>query len=112
SFSTINRGGLIFAWEPLGKNWTAAIVRSLCEVLNITHTVDPFASEPAFLAQNTAYLRLHGAPPGKKMYRYTYSDSDLYRLRDIIQSINAKQCYLLFNNITMREDALRFQKLL
>jgi uncharacterized protein YecE (DUF72 family) len=109
-FSTINREGLIFAWEPRGKNWTAPLVKSLCEELDITHTVDPFASNPTFLSQDTAYLRLHGAPPGKKMYKYTYTDNDLYRLKDIIKSINVKQCYLLFNNITMKEDALRFQK--
>ncbi len=111
-FSTINKGDLLFVWEPRGKNWTAALVESLCEELNITHCVDPFASDPTYLTQDTAYLRLHGSPPGKKMYTYTYSDDDLHRLRDILQAINAKQYYLLFNNISMREDALRYQKLL
>jgi uncharacterized protein YecE (DUF72 family) len=111
-FSTIKRGDLLFVWEPRGKNWTASLVKSLCEKLDITHAVDPFASNPTYLAQDTAYLRLHGSPPGRKMYQYTYSDDDFHRLRDILQAINAKQCYLLFNNISMKDDALRFQKLL
>jgi len=111
-FSTINRSDLLFVWEPRGKNWTAPLVKGLCEELDITHVVDPFASNPTYLARDTAYLRLHGSPPGKKMYQYKYSDIDLHRLRDVLQAINAKQCYLLFNNISMKEDALRFQKLL
>lgn len=111
-FSTINWADLLFVWEPRGKNWTDPLIKGLCEELNITHAVDPFASNPTYIAKDTAYLRLHGSPPSKKMYQYTYSDDDLHRLKDILQTINAKNCYLFFNNISMKEDALRFQKLM
>lgn len=111
-FSTIKRGDLLFVWEPRGKKWKPSLVKSLCVELAITHVVDPFASNPTHLTQDTAYLRLHGSPPGEKMYKYKYSDDDLQRLRNILQSINAKQCYLLFNNISMKEDALRLKNII
>ncbi|MFB0563857.1 MAG: DUF72 domain-containing protein [Candidatus Lokiarchaeia archaeon] len=111
-FSTINRRDLIFVWEPRGKTWTASFVESLCKELEITHVVDPFASNPTYLTQHTAYLRLHGSPPGKKMYNYKYSDDDLQRLMNLLQSINTKQYYILFNNISMKEDALRLKTII
>ncbi len=111
-FSTINRDNLLFAWEPRGKKWTDPLIKSLCEELNVTHAVDLFASKPIHIAHGTAYLRLHGSPPGKRMYNYHYSDQDLNRLKSFLQSIEAKEVYLLFNNISMKEDALRFKKIL
>ncbi|MGQ9720903.1 MAG: DUF72 domain-containing protein [Candidatus Jordarchaeum sp.] len=111
-FSTVNRSDLVFVWEPRGKDWAASLVKDLCEELDITHVVDPFASNPTYLSLKTAYLRLHGSPPGEKTYAYKYSDEDLLRLRSILQSINAKQYYLLFNNISMKEDALRFYNII
>ena len=41
-----------------------------------------------------------------------FSDQDLNRLKSFLQSIEAKEVYLLFNNISMKEDALRFKKIL
>lgn len=111
-FSTINKGNLLFVWEPRGKNWIAPLVKDLCEELEITHVVDPFGSNPTHLSQRTAYLRLHGSPPGKKMYNYKYSDDDLQKLRNILQTIDAKQYYLLFNNISMKEDALKLRNII
>lgn len=109
-FSTINRRDLLLVWEPRGKNWTASLIKDICEELEITHATDPFASNPTHIAKDTAYLRLHGSPPGKKMYQYKYSDEDLHRLKNVFQAIDAKHYYILFNNISMKEDALRFQK--
>jgi uncharacterized protein YecE (DUF72 family) len=52
------------------------------------------------------YFRLHGL----KGYRYRYTDEDLLELK-------AKWCtggtiYFMFNNISVMEDARRFEELL
>jgi Uncharacterized conserved protein len=56
------------------------------------------------------YFRLHGSPPGKRMYRYTYTEEDLKRLHE--KCMDFSQICVLFNNYTMYEDALRFMKMI
>ncbi|HHF59326.1 MAG TPA: DUF72 domain-containing protein, partial [Thermoplasmatales archaeon] len=58
-----------------------------------------------------AYLRLHGSPPGARMYNYRYTDEDLQVLLDIVREMRVRESYILFNNIYMFDDALRFRKL-
>jgi uncharacterized protein YecE (DUF72 family) len=67
------------------------------------HGVDPFQQRP--VAGPFGYFRLHG----RTGYRYRYSDQDLEQLRDMAG--NHASCYVLFNNISMLEDARRFQRL-
>ena len=42
------------------------------------------------------------------MYRYTYTDADLGRLREICMEYD--DAYVMFNNETMHRDAIRFEK--
>ena len=51
------------------------------------------------------YFRLHGAAD----YIYTYSDKELEALR---KKLKRKPIYVMFNNNTMKEDGLRFLKIL
>ncbi len=99
-FSSLERE-FIFAWEPRG--WSPDTIKSLCSELNIIHVVDPFVS--AQLYGDISYFRLHGHT---KMYKHKYSDDELKFLRKKCE----KDSYILFNNIYMCEDALRFKKLL
>jgi uncharacterized protein YecE (DUF72 family) len=85
--------------------WATHLVGQICEALGLVHAVDPFAGEPA--TYGLAYFRLHGSPPGPSMYRYTYSDQDLIRLKPICDEYD--DAYVMFNTITMHADALRFQ---
>lgn len=64
---------------------------------------DPFKAEPLFGSMD--YFRLHGAAD----YVYTYTDKELEVLR---KKISEKPTYIMFNNNTMKEDGLRFMKLL
>jgi len=89
-------------WEPRG-DWKAEEVRELCEELGLVHGVDPFHQAPVFGA--FGYFRLHG----RTGYRYRYSDQDLEQLREMAGP--HASCYVLFNNISMLEDARRFQRL-
>ncbi|MEM2991420.1 MAG: DUF72 domain-containing protein, partial [Halobacteria archaeon] len=67
---------------------------------------------PPFHLKQTLYFRLHGSPPGKKMYSYRYSDSDLRLLHQKIKSYEDRgEIYCMFNNIAMWDDALRFKEL-
>jgi len=107
-FSEIDRTGIAIAWEPRGPAWGDELVESLCRELDLILCVDPFAKPiPSF--QRMVYLRLHGKPPGERLYDYRYSDDDLKRLKGWVQSLGPEtKVYCFFNNMTMREDAKRF----
>jgi len=114
-FSKIDRRGITIAWEPRGKSWTDEKVRGLCEDLDLTHCVDPFAREPVFFSsKGIAYFRLHGRPPGEKMYNYKYTDGDLSWVKEKFESLEARglEVYCLFNNVYMGDDAERLTRLI
>ncbi len=60
---------------------------------------------------DTFYFRLHGAPPGKIMYRYDYTDSDLEQLLFYLNPIKDYNVYVLFNNTEMYKNALKFKEM-
>jgi len=91
----------------LRGRWAAHIVEKICEDLGLVHAVDPFDKEPA--TYGLAYFRLHGSPPGKTMYRYAYTDTDLGRIRAICREYD--DAYVMFNNFSMHPDAVRFRSL-
>ncbi|MFQ5843230.1 MAG: DUF72 domain-containing protein, partial [Thermodesulfobacteriota bacterium] len=101
-FSLIDRHELRFAWEPRGL-WPEALIRRLCEELQLTHCVDPFKNKQQF--GDFQYFRLHGITG----FAYQYTDADLQQLK---QWIGEKSTYLLFNNNWMKQDALRFMALI
>ena len=103
-FTSFDRGSLNFAWEPRGKAWEDDIVRELCEELDLWHCVDPFARPT--VTPNSVYYRLHGIP----RWRYTYEEEELYELVSLIP--DDRLSYVFFNNITMRQDAVRFQNII
>ncbi|MDN5358735.1 MAG: hypothetical protein PWP76_578 [Candidatus Diapherotrites archaeon] len=72
--------------------------------------VDPFAEKP--VEQEEHYFRLHGKPPGERMYHYKYTDADLTRLKELVLSLNTDNVWVMFNNVWMYEDALRFKGML
>lgn len=101
-FSTVDRGDLNFAWEPRGK-WDDEVVKEICDELNLWHCVDPLA-RPTVTPQN-CYYRLHGIP----RWRYTYEEDELQEMVSLLP--DERLSYVFFNNITMKDDAVRFQKI-
>lgn len=89
------------AWEPRG-DWPAETVRRICERYGLIHAVDPLACPPA--TEGIAYFRLHG----RTGYGYRYTDEDLRALWDLCQRF--REAFVFFNNVSMWEDALRFQR--
>ncbi len=104
-FSEVDRGNFKLAWEPRG-DWPSDLVTRLCQELALLHCIDPFAPDKAQAC--APYWRLHG----KGGYSYRYSDADLDellgRLRTCALNGGGPQ-YVFFNNIWMKDDALRFQ---
>jgi uncharacterized protein YecE (DUF72 family) len=103
-FASIKRDdGLQFCWEPRG-GWPDALVRELCRELELVHVVDPFTARTQTPEQ--CYFRLHG----RKGWRYVYEDDELEELLAMLPATRAS--YVLFNNVRMLEDALRFKELI
>jgi uncharacterized protein YecE (DUF72 family) len=101
-FPALARDNFLLAWEPRGQ-WSQRIIASLCQELGLIHCVDPLQQAPLYGTTN--YFRLHGGPG----YRHRYSIEELQYLKQMIAD---KESYVLFNNITMYDDALRFANLL
>ena len=87
------------AWEPRG-DWPPALVRDLCADLELIHVVDPLRHPPQ--TEGLRYFRLHGVTG----YRYLHTDDDLEALSQACAG--EAPAYVLFNNLFMGEDALRF----
>ncbi len=99
-FRNLGRDDFIFVWEPRGT-WSDKSITSLCREIGLIHCVDPLERSPLY--GGLRYFRLHGGPD----YRHKYSDEELRRLRDVVGA----EAYVLFNNIEMFDDALRFKNL-
>lgn len=114
-FKSVNREGLVLVWETRGPEWEKPEayerLRRVLGSLDVGHVTDPFKVLPAYTGR-IAYFRLHGL--GKGMYYYQYSDDELRRLRDIARRFEeeGKMVYVLFNNLSMFEDGLRFMEYL
>ncbi len=98
-FTEVPREDLVMAWEPRG-DWPRELVAELCRELDLLPVVDPFATPP--FPGPMAYFRLHG----KGGYRYRYTEADLQELAQMVQG--REEVYVMFNNISMWEDAGRF----
>ncbi|MEM1564424.1 MAG: DUF72 domain-containing protein [Candidatus Bathyarchaeia archaeon] len=114
-FAGVNREDLTLVWETRGPEWEKPeVMEKLSQVLsrlNVVHVTDPFRVLPAYTSQ-TVYFRLHGL--GKELYYYQYTDEELLWLGETAKKFEAKgkTVYLLFNNLAMFEDGLRFMQYL
>jgi len=110
--SKIKRDNLVVVWETRGSAWDISDIKEKLaerlEALNVVHVTDPFKALPVY-TDNLAYFRLHGL--GKELYYYQYTDDELKQLRRLVQPFerDGKDVYVLFNNLAMFEDGLRFK---
>lgn len=104
-FKKIKEKNFIFIWEPRGREWDLNLIKKLCQELNLVHGVDPFKQKPAFGKIN--YFRLHGRPGYNLRYKYPMSD-----LKELLKFCDKKENYVLFNNLSMFEDAQKFKNLI
>ncbi len=101
------------------KGWDPGTVKRLSEKHGFVICVDPFSENFGTYLEMGArmgYFRLHGSPPGEKMYRYRYTERDLAVLAEKIRAILDSgvspegEVFVMFNNIHMRENALEFME--
>ena len=102
-FEKIKREDLILVWEVRWQDsWTPEIVKNFFSSLDINQCVDPLRQE-CFYYKDLLYYRLHGF--GQPMYNYQFSDEELKKVAEKCK----EKTYVLFNNGTCYEDALRFK---
>lgn len=101
-FSTVDRGGMNFCWEPRG-DWEAKVIKKICADLDLWHAVDPFSN--ATVTPDRCYFRMHG----RKRWRYEYEESELDELASMMPTRGLS--YAFFNNITMTKDAETFERI-
>ncbi|MFH1552170.1 MAG: DUF72 domain-containing protein [Candidatus Omnitrophota bacterium] len=105
-FKSIKRKKYHFAWEPRG-DWPQKDIKRVCEELDLVHSADPFKGYMG--GGSVRYFRLHGIGG----YGYRYKGWDLKKLRDFCENeakkIKRKPIYVFFNNVSMMNDALRFE---
>ncbi len=97
------RGGFLLAWEWRGR-WDEAEALALCGELELVPALDPFARQ-GLPAAELLYLRLHGGPG----YRNRFTREELSWLA---AQLEGRRAWVLFNNVSMWEDALAFTELL
>jgi len=102
-FKKIERDSFRFIWEPRGE-WEDRMVENLCEELGLIPCLDLFGK--SLFKRELVYVRLHG----KTGYRYSYSEEDLLQLFDRVRFY--PEAYLLFNNLSMYENAQYLNELL
>jgi len=111
-FRDVDRDDLTLVWETRGPLWeetnTSIRLAEFLEKLNVPHVTDPFRAMPAYVGK-AAYFRLHGL--GERMYYYQYTNEELRKLHDVAKPYDTpnRNTYVLFNNLSMYEDARRFR---
>ncbi len=101
-FISITENQFTFVMEARG--WERSAIEKVFPELGIIQVVDPLKERP--IEQEWNYYRLQGY--GSNAYRYRFSDEELEKLTKIVKPGD----YVLFNNVFMYEDCLRFRKLL
>jgi len=112
-FAEASKSGLKLAWEPRGDwNNNAELVEELCKPNHVIHVVDLLRRSPSYV-DRILYTRLHGLNPREYDYKYQYSERELECLSDRLRSYEGvEEVYVLFNNVSMMDDAYRFQMIL
>lgn len=85
------------------------ILKQCLKKIEAIHIVDLLTKKP-LLKGEIGYYRLHGLSE-RFDYRYQYRDEDLLKLLEEIKMIGCQESFVMFNNLSMREDAMRFKGL-
>ena len=111
-FKRIERNGISICLELRG--WSERGFKEICKEFDLISCVDPFASKPLwFSKKKIAYFRMHGSyEKGRINYKHKYEKKELLELKSIIESLNVKKVYCLFNNVWMKDSAISFKKVM
>ncbi|OAQ20120.1 DUF72 domain-containing protein [Thermosulfurimonas dismutans] len=105
--------GLHFGLEI--RWYEADLLVRVCEDFGIVPVFDPLLFPKyldCFKDLPLLYFRLHGTLEGGRLnYNKRYSDDELRELGELLSGLRANEVFVLFNNIYMHQDALRFREI-
>jgi len=101
------------AWEPRGV-WREDIdFLKIIYNMGIIIVSDVLKHGWIFTRGDIGYIRLHGLGEKEVNYRYKYTDNDLVKLYcEIEEKFEGNEVYVMFNNVYMLEDAIRFKEII
>ncbi len=111
-FTSIMTKDFIICWEPRGTWLQHPEAIEKVVSIGVVHVVDILKRDPVVNNAKILYTRLHGLG-GEVNYRYKYTDQDLANLLNRILKYEnlISESYVMFNNVYMFNDALRFKSL-
>jgi uncharacterized protein YecE (DUF72 family) len=112
-FASIERRGRLIVWEPRGSWWdNARALEFVAREAGVLVGGDLLRGRLPPEGQDVVYARLHGLGGDEVNYGYKYTDEDLRRLVDVLESLKPREAYILFNNVYSYDDALRFKAMI
>jgi uncharacterized protein YecE (DUF72 family) len=112
-FASIERRGRLIVWEPRGSWWdNARALEIVAREAGVLVGGDLLRGRLPPEGQDVVYARLHGLGGDEVNYGYKYTDEDLRRLVDVLESLKPREAYILFNNVYSYDDALRFKTMI
>ena len=109
-FSMIERDNLEIAVELRG--WSERGVKRFVRKFDVIDVTDPLVRIPLHGGE-TNYYRLHGRyENGRIIYRHSYSDEELEKIRERVLGWNRSESFVFFNNSNMCSDARKFRQVL
>lgn len=111
-FSKIERNGISIALELRG--WNKKGFKKICKKFDLIACVDLVKDEPLYFSKKKiAYFRLHGSYEREKInYKHKYSEKELKELKNKIESLKVKEVFVMFNNMYMLQDSIKFKKMI
>ncbi|MFQ5969709.1 MAG: DUF72 domain-containing protein [Nitrososphaerales archaeon] len=93
------------------KCWIENVARTKTLIKNamLIHITRPLKEMP-LSNKPICYYRLHGL--GTQLYKYNYTDDDLQKLKKVFFEVKCSNADVMFNNLAMRDDALRFKEII
>lgn len=111
-----SKNKVMIAWEPRGECRKAdVLLESLAhdyEVIIIRDAGKEKVKPYTVGGRRVLYTRLHGKNGGEVNYKYYYSDSDLLVIKENVKGNTFDIAYIMFNNIFMLENAVKFRELI
>jgi len=109
-FELIDRGNFEIAVELRG--WSEKGIKRFVRKFNVIDVTDPLVRIPLHRGE-TNYYRLHGRyENGRIIYRYSYSDDELGKIRERVLGWNRSESFVFFNNSDMCANAKRLRTMM
>ena len=115
AISMAKNNGIIIAWEPRGECKKHRKSMEIASMLELVLVNDIGREEPIVNKVGeklVIYSRLHGIGGKEVNYKYKYKLEDLEDMARKLTRVRYDIAYVLFNNIYMVEDAIRFKDII